>query len=321
MIKLINKFKSMTFEEKTIFSTKFSCLFNALMAISKIFLSFFYGIFFLVAGIVNIFTMLSKLECYLGVKYPHKKTFEYRNNMIGIFLILAGIEYSIYMTRMLLTDFNSMEYSMFLGINIALISFIEMGIAIKGCFNAFGKGHYFRNMKLINLCSAFTAMVLTEIAITSFASEVDTKMIDGIFGICVGGLIILIAGYILVAPKISIVDREHNVYKLKNNAKHNLNVNNDNKVIINLTSSPVCGNYTYEATLENNVLDGHIIKGKSPIWKWNIWIKILIIVLSEILIFVYAVWSFIFHIKCSTLINKLDNYMEKNNFIKVNPND
>lgn len=317
-MKLINKFQKMTFEEKTIFSTKFSCIFNTLMATIKIILSFFYGIFFLVAGIVNIFIMLSKLECYLGVKFPHKRTFNHRNNMIGIFLILAGIEYAIYMARLVFSSVTIMDYSMFLGINIALISFIEMGIAIKGCFNAYGKGHYYRNMKLINLCSAFTAMVLTEIAITSFAAEMDTRIIDGIFGMSVGGLIILIAGFILVAPKISIVDREHNVYKLKKGCLCKFEIGSDNTVKIKLTDSPLCGNYTFIATINGDVLDGHIVKGKSPIFKWNIWIKILIIVLSEILIFVYAVWSFLFYIKCSTLIEKLDNLMLENNFEKIN---
>lgn len=318
MVHLIKKYRSMSFEEKTIFSTKFSCLFNALMAIIKIILSFFFGVFFLVAGIVNVFTMLSKLECYLGVKYPHKKSFEYRNNMIGIFLILAGIEYAIYMSRLLLSDVEIMDYTMFLGINIALISFIEMGIAVKGCFNAYGKGHYFRNMKLINLCSAFTAMVLTEIAITSFAADVSTRMIDGIFGVSVGGLIILIAGFILVAPKISVVDKEHNVYRLKEGHFHTFCVDDDNLIRIKLTHSKVCGNYTYVAKLNGDLLDGHIVKGGSPIAKWNVWIKILIIVLSEILIFVYAVWAFIFYLKCATLINKLDNLMLENNFEKVN---
>ena len=317
MKNIISRYRSMTFEERTIFFTKFSCVFNALLAIGKIILSIFQGIFFLVAGIVNIFIMLSKLECFLGVTKPHKKTFQERNNMIGIYLILAGIQYGIYMARFIYTDIESTKYTMFLGINIALISFIEMGIAIKGLFNAYGKGHYFRNMKLLNLCSALTAMVLTEIAITSFASETDTRVIDGMFGVVVGGLIILIAGFILIAPSISIVDREHNVYKLMNNKESRYSLKNEDTIEIQLTNSKVIGNYIYKGKLKNNIIDGHIEKQKSPIAKWNIYVKILIIILSEILIFVYAIWALIFYFRSSKLINKLDLIMKNNNYEKV----
>ena len=317
MKRLIKKYKLLSFEKKTVTFTLFSIIFNAILAIGKIILSIFQGVFFLVAGILNIFILLSKLECFLGIKYPKRRTFEYRNNMIGIYLILAGIQYGIYMSRLVFTDVKTMEYSMFLGINIALISFIELGIAIKGLFNAYGKGHYYRNIKLINLCSAFTAMVLTEVAITSFASEVDTRIMDGIFGMSVGGVIILISGFILIAPKISIVDKEHNVYKLKENSKSLITLDENNKVKILLTNSKVCGNYTYVGEYKEGIIDGHIIKGKSPIFSWNIYIKILIIVLSEILIFVYAIWSLIFYFKSYKIIQELDKYMENNNYLKI----
>lgn len=316
MKKIIQKYRNLTFEEKTIFATKFSCIFNALLAIGKIVLSIFQGIFFLIAGIVNILIMLSKLECFLGVRYPKKKSFYYRNNMIGINLILAGIVYAIYMARLIYTNVEVMEYDAFLAINIALISFIEIGIAVKGVFNAYGKGHYYRNIKLINLCSAFTAMVLTEIALTSFASEVDTRIIDGIFGISVGGIIILVAGFILIAPKISIVDREHNVYKLINKDIDSLSKIDNENIIIRLTDSKVCGNYVYVAKLENGIIDGHIIKEKTPMLKWNIYIKILLIILSEILIFVYAIWALIFYFKSYKILEKLDILMKNNGYQK-----
>lgn len=318
MKKFIKKYRSMTFEERTIFSTKFSCIFNTILAVGKILLSIFQGIFFLIAGIINILIMLSKLECYLGVTKPNKKIFEERNNMIGIYLILAGMTYAIYMGRLVFTNVEVMDYSMFLGINIALISFIEIGIAIKGLFNAYGKGHYYRNIKIINLCSAFTAIVLTEIAITSFASDVDTRIIDGIFGMSVGGIIILLAGFIFIAPKISIVDKEHNIYKINDQSKNKLLFNENNKINLQLTNNKLFGNYYYVAKNDNGIIDGHIIQGKSPIRNWNIFIKILIIVLSEILIFVYAIWGLVFYFKNYKLVNELDKIMEDNGYIKIN---
>ncbi|MBQ8293661.1 MAG: hypothetical protein IJX78_07680 [Bacilli bacterium] len=305
MVKLIKKYKELSFEEKCVFSARFSLVFNTLLAIGKIILSFFKGVFFLVSGILNIIIMVSKLECYIGIRNKDKDSFKYHNNLIGLFVILAGIQYAIYMGRMIYSSVEVMEYGMRLGTTIALVSFIELGIAIKGLFNSYGKGHYYRNLKLINLSSALTAMVLTEIAITSFASEADMRFINGIFGLSVGAIICLIGIFILIAPKYSIVDKEHRVYIIKDNE------NNDEEIKIQLTNSKIYGNYFYLAKKTGNLIEGNIVQEKSPIRKWNIYLKILVIVLSEILIFPYAIGAFINSFKGNKLVKKLDNIMKE----------
>ena len=305
MLEIINKYRALSFKEKTIFTTKFSILINFLLGVGKAILSFFFGIFFLVAGIVNFFIMLTKLECYLGVKYPNKKTFDYRNKCVGIFLLIAGLEYAIYMCRMIFTDVAIMSYGMILGIIIACVAFVELAIAIKGCFNSLGKGHYYRNIKLTSLCSALTAIVLTEVALTSFASKSDLRVVNGLVGMIVGVIMVLISIYIFVSPKISIVDREHNVYKLK----ENLESIKDEGVKIKLTNSKFYRDYVYVGKVDGDIIDGHIVQEKSPIWSWNIYWLSLVILLSEILIFPYAVGALIFHFKCRNIITDLDNKM------------
>lgn len=313
MLKIVDHYRSLSFEEKTIFTTRISILINATLAIGKFLLSFFFGVFFLVAAIVNVCIMASKLECYLGERYPHKKTFEYRNKMIGVFLLFAGLQYAIYMGRMIFTDVEVMKYDMILGISVACVSFVELAIAIKGCFNSFGKGHYYRNIKLISLCSALTAIVLTEVALTSFAAETDTRLLDGLFGMIVGAIIVLISIYIFIAPRVSIVDREHNVYKLK----EGFDKIEDEEIKIQLTHSKFYGDYTYVGKVDGNMIDGHIIKGRSPIFDWNIYVKILIIVLSEILIFGYAFGALVFHFKCRKIIDDLDAIMLEKGYEKI----
>lgn len=312
MIELIKKFKSLSFENRNIFSAKFSIIFNLVMAIGKFLLSFFFGFFFFVAGGINIFIMLAKRECYCGIKNIKEKTFEKRNLYAAIFLIIAGLCYSIYMGRMLIADLSLMKYNMILGIMIACVSFVEMTIAVIGCFKVVGKGHYFRNLKIINLCSAFTAIVLTEVALMSFASETDSRVLNAIFGLSVGLLIIILGVFIIFAPRISIVDKEHNVYRriIENDTL-------DTEILYQLTFSKVCSNFYYKATKNGDILDGHIIKGKSPIASWNIYVKILIIVLSEILIFVYAVWQLIFYFKNANIIKKLDIRMKELGYEKT----
>lgn len=311
MIKLIKKYNNLSFEEKTIFSAKFSLIFNSLLAIGKFILSFFKGVFFFVSGILNILIMISKLECYLGIKNNNKDDFKHHNYMIGLFVILAGVQYAIYMGRMIYSDVEVMEYGMRLGTIIAFISFVEMGIAIRGLFKSYGKGHYYRNLKLINFCSALTAIVLTEIAITSFAAESDMRFVNGIFGLFVGGIICLIGIFILIIPRFSIVDKEHNIYQAKHKPI------DDEGIKIQLTDSKIYGNYYYIGKKEGKIIDGHIIQEKSPIRKWNIYIKILIIVLSEILIFPYAVGALINYFKGNKIVKKLDKEMLNRGYEKV----
>lgn len=314
MKNLISKYRSLSFEERTLFNTMFSIMLNILLALIKFILAIvFRDVFFFVAGVFNIFVLISKLSCYLGVKYPHLKSFKFHNNMIGIFLFLAGFQYGIYMTRLVFHDATSMNYDMILGIMIALVSFIEMGFAIKGCFNSFGKGHFYRNIKLINLCSAFTAMVLTEMAIMSFASDMDHRLLSGMFGMAVSVIIELIAIYVFFAPYISLVDRKHNVYVLK---EGNTKLDKE-ELIIPLTNSKYYGNYVYEGKVKENSIDGYLVKKRSPLFNLNIYIKIFIIVLSEILIFPYAFGALIFHFKCSSLIKKLDTKLLELWYIKV----
>ena len=313
MLKIINQYRGLSFEDKTIFTTKLSILLNFVLGVGKAILSIFFGIFFLVAAIVNFFIMLTKLECYLGVKYPQKKSFDYRNKCVGAFLLIAGLEYAIYMARMIFTDVAIMDYDMILGIIIACVAFVELAIAIKGCFNSLGKGHYYRNIKLTSLCSALTAIVLTEVALTSFASENDLRVINGIVGMIVGIIIVLIAIYVFIAPRVSIVDKEHNVYKLKEDS----DPIKDEEIKIQLTNSKFYRDYVYVGRVNGNIVDGHIIQGKSPIWSWNIYLLILVIVLSEILIFPYAVGALVFHFKCRNIIKDLDNKMLEKGYEKV----
>ena len=313
MTQLISCYRGLSFQQKTIFTTRFSILINLLLGIGKCILSFFLGIFFLVAAIVNFFIMLTKLECYLGVKYPNKKSFEYRNKCVGIFLLIAGLEYAIYMGRMIFTNVRIMEYDMILGIVIACVAFVELAIAIKGCFNSLGKGHYYRNIKLTSLCSALTAIFLTEVALTSFASEIDLRIINGLVGMIVGVVIVLISLYVFIAPEISIIDKEYNVYKLKESYKPII----DKQIQIELTKSKFYRNYVYLGDVEGIKVVGNIIQTKSPIWSWNIYLLCLVILLSEILIFPYAIGALVFHFKSRNVIINLDNEMLERGYEKI----
>ncbi len=318
MTHFIKRYLHLPFKEKTLLNTKLSLVFNILMCLIKIILSFFFGIFFFIASVLNIFIFVSKLECYLGIKYPNKKSFKYRNNMIGIFFILAGLQYTIYMSRFIFFDVKPLHYDLVLACIIALVSFIELGFAIKGCFNAYNKGHYYRNIKTINLCSAFFAMALTEIAVMSISrtDDINTSLINGLFGVSVGIITMLLGCFVFVAPKVSIIDREHNIYRLIEGKQNKTYVNHD-IVHIQLTKSKIYGNFSYHGTFYNGTIDGHIKKHSSPVLNYPLWLIIILIILSEILIFVYGIGALIFYFKNAHIIDKLDKIMQEKGFSKI----
>lgn len=307
---IITKYRALSFEDRTIFNARFSILFNIGLAIGKIIFGILFNYMFLITAIVNICLMLSRLECYLGVK-SNKKSFKFRNNFVGTVLILGGLQYTIYMLFLLVSKFETRSYTEIVAILIAAVSFVELGVAIKGCFNSYGKGHYYRNIKMTNLCSAFTAIALTESALMNFSNG-NYLLLNCSFGIGVGIIIILIGVYVFIAPMVSIVDRTHNVYQITDDS----DLIKD-KFELKLTNSKFYGNYYYKGNVVSSIIDGNVVKGKSPLFDLNIYYKIIIIILSEILIFPYALGAVIFHFKNASLIKKLDNAMLEKGCIKL----
>lgn len=313
MKNLINKFRSLSYEDRCVFTVKFSIIFNSIIAVGKFGLAIFKSdVFFFVAGVINVLMMMSKLECYKGIKEKLGGE-DFKNKVIALFLGLSGIQYTIYMARLIYADTPLTDYGPFISIMIAFVAFVELGVAIYGCFKAVGKGYYFKNVKLINFCSALTAIVLTEVALMTFATpeQGDTTFISGLFGVVVGAIIMIIAAYILIQPKISILGKERNVYRYVNGNYDGENIN------IPLTNSKFYAIHYYEGKVENNIVDGVIKKGKSPIKSWNVWILVLVITLSEILIFPYAIGALVKHFKDIHMIDNLDNKMKELGFEKV----
>lgn len=308
---IINRYRALSFEDRTIFNARFSILFNIILAIGKIILGIFFNSVFLITAVVNICMMLSRLECYLGVK-SQKRSFRFRNNFVGTVLVLAGLQYTTYMLLLLVSRFETRSYTEVVSIMIAAVAFVELGVAIKGCFNSYGKGHYYRNIKMTNLCSALTAIALTETALMGFSGE-DNLLLNCSFGIGVGSIITILGIYVFIAPKVSIVDKTHNVYQITDASDF---VAAD-RIKFQLTESRFYGNYYYSADISSGIIDGNIAKEKSPLFNINIYFKIIIIILSEILIFPYAIGAIIYHFKNAGLIKKLDSIMISKGCIKL----
>lgn len=308
---IINKYKNLSFEKKTQYTLLISLILNLVFISAKILLSFRYGVIFLASAFVNIFVLLSKLQCYFGIK-ENSKSFEKRNLLISIFIFLAGLQYSIYNWFFVFERIKTSNYSMFIGISIATISFLEIEFAIRGLCLSRKKGHYYRDLKLINLCSALTALVLTAIALSSFASNGKMNIFNAILGGIVGIIMQLIGIYAYFSPLFSIADQSYQKYQ----KIEKTNIDNQ-EIMIKLTNRKIYSNYIFKGKINEDILEGYLIKERSPILNYNIYVKILLIILSEILVFPYAVGALVFHFKNLEIIKNLEEKLRKLGYKKV----
>ncbi len=309
------------FEKRVVLFSLISLFVNVILCIAKFIAAFLFNNYFLfVAGFFNIFVFLAKGECLLGLKF-NNKSFKYRNFFIFIFVLTAGIVYTIYSARLIIVeDYATYNFSMELGLLIAFVSFIELGFAIHGLIRVKKYGHFYRDIKIINFITALTALVLTEAAITSFANSniSNTKINNGIFGMIVGIFTIIMAVYIFFAPAISIIDREHNKYKIADKEKAKVYFNESNLLELPLSFSPIFKRYVFVAYLKDEVVDGHIELKKDLFQRSKIYIKILLIIFSPILFIPILVLRFIYFIQTINIPKKLDILMFSHGFTKIN---
>ncbi len=217
--KLANK---LTYEKRTEYLAVYSIVINVLLAIGKCVLAYVYrdsgGGFFVISAIVNIFLMIAKLECYRGIK--ETKDLGFRTFVIFMALVVTAVVYIMYMSRLFFYENMHIEYPIQIGMIIATVAFIELTLSIRGLFTVKGRGHFYRDIKIINLCGAILAIVLTQVSLLSFTSEsAKVNTYDAISGIIAGIIILILAVFILISLKVSIFDRSKRRYRYTVDAK------------------------------------------------------------------------------------------------------
>lgn len=266
MRNLIRKYREMPFEQKTILKTIIGLCFSAVLACGKLVIGLFTDYNMISIAVYTFGILFAKFECVLGVK-TNKRTFKQRNIMTAVFLFVSSVFYIGFMCRMFFIERHIKSQSMVYVLLLAFISFVELGFAITGLIRTKNKGHYYRNIKIINFCVALIAILTTQMSILNMNSETSIVNIANAYsGIGVGIFIALCAIYILFAPKTSVIDREHNIFRLENETKNKLIDLNDKTVEILLSWSTVYGSYVYRATVKDGIIDGHIERNKS-LWK------------------------------------------------------
>ena len=293
-------------------ATIYSLSLNLFIGIGKWILAIFSGVVFFVSGVVNILMGVAKLISYIGL-LNNDSDFKKRNFLVSFLVFLSGAEYFIYMLNVYLGNFSLSAYEMPIALLIALVSFIEIGVAIYGLVKIRGRGHSFKNIKLINFVLALEAMVLTETAILSFTESV-TFASSSLFGLIIGIFVMVLSLFMFLSPFITIANQEQNDFLLIQKSKNNL-IKEEGS--LTLAKSFIYGNYVYLYKFNGEVVSGNIIKEDGFWKKTHLLIKIILIVLSEILIFAWLIGRFIYFLRCMFLIKKLQKVMIENGFIIV----
>lgn len=286
---------------------------NLFIGIGKWILAIFSGVVFFVSGVVNILMGIAKLISYIGL-LNNDSDFKKRNFVVSFLVFLSGAEYFIYMLNVYLGNFSLSAYEMPIALLIALVSFIEIGVAIYGLVKIKGRGHSFKNIKLINFVLALEAMVLTETAILSFTESETFTLSSSLFGLIIGIFVMVLSLFMFLSPFITITNQEQNDFLLTQKSKNNL-IKEEGS--LTLAKSFIYGNYVYLYKFNGEVVSGNIIKEDGFWRKTHLLIKIILIILSEILIFVWLIGRFIYFLRCIFLLKKLQKVMIENGFIFV----
>ncbi len=137
---------------------------------------------------------------------------------------------------------------------------------------------------------------------------------NGIVGIVVGMAIILLGVFAIIAPHFSLTDKTEYAFKKLDNDSSNFK---EDIINIQLTNYKFYSNFYFIGEKADNFIYGKVVKGKNPFLKLNIMLKILIVLLSEILIFFYLVGILINFFKHPKVIVNLNNIMSENNYQQI----
>ena len=315
MKNLLKKYKEMTYEERTVFITSVTTALNSVVAVAKIVFGLFTDFILCITGIFSALLLLAKLQCILAAK-TEKVSFETRKLWTSIFLLAAGAVYIFYSARTLILDVEAEKYSGVVSIVVAAFGFGEMGLAVVGLIQTRKKGFLYQNIRIINFASALTAIMTAQVALLS-AYSTGAGEFNAYTGMAVGVITLILAEYVYFAPQIETMDREYNEFCLRDGTKNSLVDMQSEKVEVTLYESKIYGNYSYCAEVKGDRLEGKIVKGEGFFPKTPLVWKILLIILSEILIFVWFFGYLGYFFRTANMPKQLELKMQENGFEKI----
>lgn len=320
MIKLIAKYKELSFREKIILKTGVGLCFSAALAVGKFVIGLLTDYSLCGIAVYTFAILLAKYECLCGMRRGEEKSYG-RHIRIFVFLFVGGLLYTAFMSGLFFIERENTAYATDYVILLALISFCELGFALAGLLRRRDAGHYERGMRIINLNISLIAMLTTQMMILDYTGTSGMDIVNAYTGMAVGVFTALCAVYILLAPKITVIGRERNVFLLRDEKKNKLISMQFSAAEITLCRSFVYGTYVYRAVIKNRKIDGKIERTAS-LWKrMPLILKIICCVLSEILLFVWLFGRVVFWCRSLFLPERLERKMNRNGFVRTEDPD
>ncbi len=318
-MKIIDKIKNLSYEEALLYSTAVTMCGGALFAVGKIITGIIFDPVLIAAGAFSVMLAVARLTCLIGAK--KNKEFRKRNTFTAVFLFLGGAAYTGYMIIPLKLGAAPKEYSVYMAVATAALAFGELGFAIYGLIKTKRKSHDYRNIQIINLASALISIMTAQIALLAFMKEDGAAVYNSYSGIGLGAVTMLMAVYVYFAPQFSTVGREHNVFRLSDGSLNRLVDLTCANAEILLCKSSIYGSYVYKFSVSGEEADGRIERSAGFWHKLPLLIKILFIILSEILVFVWLAGYAVYFVRSVDMPAKLKRIMEKNGFVLLSCGD
>ena len=194
MMNLFKKYQSLPYVQKTSINNKISMACNFAWAVIKFILANVIGSYFLtLSGFYTICIALAKCSYFDGrrnAKTQFKEEKYYKQ--IAVMLIIAGLIYLLYIFEIFLAT-HEQSYGLIPAITIALVAFCEIIFSVRGLIMSWkSKDLLLIGLKLINVSSALSSLVLTQIAILSVHASIEENILfNTLFGMIVGVITII----------------------------------------------------------------------------------------------------------------------------------
>lgn len=210
MKKIISNIKDLKRENKVIFFLIFTTIGNIFIASFKLILSFIMpslwffinGIFMIVLSISRIFSIKDYNKTRTIKDKDEIRRIGYKNyESNGVLLIVLGIMYFFVNVYIYYkgTNTNMHPYLTYL---VALVAFYSIGSAIYGMIKyKRSETPILKAVKLTNFANALTSFMLTQIVLLdtyAVSSLYNSNLMNGITGMSVGIIIILLGLYMIV---------------------------------------------------------------------------------------------------------------------------
>lgn len=315
MKKLILRYKELSLRQKVVLKTGVGLCLSALLAAGKFLIGIFTDRSLCGIAVYTFAILLAKYECLRGLG-EKKESSGRRNVLVFLFLFGGGFLYAAFMCRLFFVEPDDGRYGISYVVLSAFIAFCELGFALVGLLRNRGLGHCERSVRVINFNISLIAVLTAQTVILCYTRTAGRNVFNAYAGIFVGAFTALCAAYLLLAPKITVIGRERNVFLLRDAKKNDLIPMQFSAAEITLCRSFVYGAYVYRAVIQGEKVDGKIER-RASLWKrMPVLLKIICCILSEILLFVWLIGRAVFWCRSLFLPERLAKKMERNGFVK-----